>query len=289
MVCDNYIYLLDNRVVVDVSNDGVVLVLLQPEQSKEAQELIDIIMRFRGPRKNKRHDISMIMNADFGLSLRDIPHKKPRLCLTKNYNDDLIRLHPTLLMQLRRKNESGLILLYGPPGTGKTTYLRLLIHSITKRVIFLQPKMAMNLETPALTDLLINNPNSVLVIEDAEALLVSREQNSESNISMLLNLTDGMLGESLGIHIVATFNTNISNIDKALLRKGRLKALYEFKPLAAAKANALMQEMGISNIATDSPMTLADIYHAQCSRFEFNGVKRPIGFGVSQVKDTVIQ
>lgn len=67
-----------------------------------------------------------------------------------------------------------------------------------------------------------------IVIEDAEDLLVSRDTNHNSGISMLLNLTDGLLGQSLGIQVICTFNTHVSNIDRALLRKGRLIALYEF-------------------------------------------------------------
>jgi hypothetical protein len=54
-----------------------------------------------------------------------------------------------------------------------------------------------------------------------------------------------LLGESLGIQIIATFNTHISNIDKALLRKGRLIGLYEFKPLSMDKSKVLLEENGI--------------------------------------------
>jgi glucose-1-phosphate thymidylyltransferase short form len=78
----------------------------------------------------------------------------------------------------------------------------------------------------------LNNKNSVFVIEDAEELITSREEVRNSNLSMLLNLTDGLLGESLGIQIIATFNTDVKNIDKALLRKGRLSQIYAFKALS---------------------------------------------------------
>jgi hypothetical protein len=105
------------------------------------------------------------------------------------------------------------------------------------------PGLAGNLDTPNIVSLLMENANTVFVIEDAEELILSREKSKNSSISMLLNLTDGLLGESLGIQIIATFNTHVSNIGKALLRKGRLIALYEFNVLAAEKSMALLKKL----------------------------------------------
>lgn len=39
----------------------------------------------------------------------------------------------------------------------------------------------------------MSNPNSVLVIEDAEELIVSRDSQQNSNLAMILNHTDGIL------------------------------------------------------------------------------------------------
>jgi ATP-dependent 26S proteasome regulatory subunit len=126
---------------------------------------------------------------------------------------------------------------------------------------------------------LIENANTIFVIEDAEDLLVSRDQFKNSSISMLLNLTDGLLGESLGIQIIATFNTHISNIDKALLRKGRLIGLYEFKALSIDKSKKLLEENGIINTEIKQPMTLADSYNTEQNEFTINTNKRAsIGF-----------
>ncbi len=112
-----------------------------------------------------------------------------------------------------------------------------------------------------MTSILIDNPNSIFIIEDAEMLIKSRENSEQSNISMLLNLTDGMLGESLGIQILCTFNTNVNNVDKALLRKGRLISLYEFKSLSIPKSKALLNSLGNTTYIVNNEMTLADIYN----------------------------
>jgi hypothetical protein len=48
-------------------------------------------------------------------------------------------------------------------------------------------------------------------------------------------------------------------IDPDLLRKGRLKASYEFKKLEAERANALAKKLGCEQEIT-SPMVLADVF-----------------------------
>lgn len=157
------------------------------------------------------------------------------------------------------------------------TYIRHLIYSVKKNVIFISPKLAANIDSPDFTEFLIKNPNSIFVIEDAENLIVSRDSENNSAISMILNLTDGLLGEGLVIQFICTFNTHLSRIDKALLRKGRLKALYEFGALSVDKSNYLLESLNL-NYETNKPMTLAEIYNLKEERFDFDGEKKVIGF-----------
>ncbi|MGM1057238.1 MAG: AAA family ATPase [Bacteroidota bacterium] len=120
-------------------------------------------------------------------------------------------------------------------------------------------------------------PNSVLVIEDAEELIVSRDSHRNSNLAMILNITDGILGESLGIQIIATFNTDVQNIDPALKRKGRLKSAYEFRALAPEKANHLLIEQNM-NYSTDKDMTLAEIYNISEEEQYKSPERKVVGF-----------
>ncbi|MEI7813154.1 MAG: AAA family ATPase, partial [Ignavibacteria bacterium] len=214
-----------------------------------------------------------------GLQTYPLKIKKPKLVLNKNYNDDLSLIHEKIIHSLKQKDKGGLILFHGMPGTGKSTYIRYLIRSINKKVIFMPPGLAGNLDAPNLASFLIKSANTVFVIEDAEELLASRDAHKNSSISMLLNLTDGLLGETLGIQVIATFNTDLQNVDKALLRKGRLLALYEFKPLAIEKSRVLLQESGIKDYFVSEPMTLADIYNFKVDGYQINKNNRTqIGF-----------
>jgi ATP-dependent 26S proteasome regulatory subunit len=169
-------------------------------------------------------------------------------------------------------------LFHGLPGTGKSTYIKSLIHQQNKKVIFLSPKTAGNLDDMAFTEFLLDNPNCVLVIEDAEELILSRDNNHNSRLSFLLNLTDGLLGESLGIQIIATFNTDLKNIDKALLRKGRLTSIYDFKPLTLDKTNMLLKKLGHDVVVANS-LSLADIFNFEIDTNYQPKLRKAVGFG----------
>ena len=256
----NIIYLLKNGYIIDLESQTIALLFANDEEDRAEAFLLQFkIMRKKSKPENS---ISMIIqDPRYGLLTRSLKFKPPAIKLETNYNNDLLNNHPTISKTLKEKRKSGLHLFHGIPGTGKSTYIRHLISKQTKDVIFLSPSIAASLDSPNFMKLLLDNPNSILVVEDAEELLVSREGGRSSSVAMLLNLTDGILGEGLGIQVIATFNTPLGNIDKALLRKGRLLSIYEFKALEITKARSLMQELGKNPNSLLQATTLADIYH----------------------------
>jgi len=172
------------------------------------------------------------------------------------------------------------VLLHGKPGTGKTSYIRYLVTKLKKQLIFLPPNIASIITDPSLISSLINNRNSVLVIEDAENIIVSRDTHKGSPVSAILNITDGLLSDCLNIQIICSFNTDLSKIDNALMRKGRLIAKYEFKELEIEKAQRLSDKLGFKTEITE-PMTLTEIYNQQDKEFNQSKAIATIGYAAN--------
>jgi len=136
--------------------------------------------------------------------------------------------------------------------------------------------MMNTMANPEFINILVDNPNSVLIIEDAENIIVNRANASHSAVSTLLNVADGLLSDCLNIQIICTFNVPITSVDDALLRKGRLIAKYEFGKLAITKAQALSEKLGY-DVTINEEMTLSDIYNQSHPDFNKKQDKR-IGF-----------
>lgn len=206
---------------------------------------------------------------------------KPEINISLHYNDDFQAIDQLIQERLSMKKDKGIVLLHGKPGTGKTSYIRHLIHSIDKEVIFVPVQLAQDLAGPQLLTFFIEHPNSIFVIEDAENLVIDREVQGMSAVSALLNFTDGLLADSLGIQFVCTFNTDLSRVDKALLRKGRLIAQYEFGLLARDKAQALSDSLG-HNTHISEPMSLAAIFHQDEQPQQLAiSTRREVGFKIA--------
>ncbi len=174
------------------------------------------------------------------------------------------------------EENSGLYLLHGLPGTGKTSFLNHLIQNTAREFIFMPVEFAKNLGRPDFINLLYKHKNSILIIEDAEDVLRKRGTENNSIVSNLLNITDGILGSVLNLHVICTLNNPLDQIDNALLRKGRLKARCYFDKLDTTKANALSEKLGF-NTKFNEPVTLADIYNQE--EVEFGEIKKEkIGF-----------
>lgn len=172
-----------------------------------------------------------------------------------NYNDDIP--FDRMVNILNNEDKASLMLFYGDPGTGKSTLIKYFIEKLqNKHFIFMDGTLLANVQQDRLMAYFLGNKDSVFIFEDCEKILVSREHNYNPTMSILLNLTDGIISDVLNIKIICTFNTSLNNIDKALLRKGRLTLKYEFKKLAKDKVKKLISKEEIKQ-----DMSLADIYN----------------------------
>ncbi len=190
--------------------------------------------------------------------------------LDLNYGSGFQKFHTELMKRFESETQ-GLVLFHGEPGTGKTFYIRHLLRSMatkSKKVIYMPPNMVDHLVDPGFMTFLTRTINEfsarkifcVLLIEDAEPLLASRQSDTRiQGVTNLLNMTDGLLNDMLRLQIICTFNVELKKIDKALLRPGRLVARKEFKQLSVLDANLLTQRLGIKH-HFKTPATLGEIY-----------------------------
>jgi len=203
----------------------------------------------------------------------------PECNLELNYGKEFLGLHDTMVQRLNKLGDKGIILFHGDPGTGKTTYIKLLINLIqNKEVLFIPPSMAEVLSDPSIITFLMEHKNSILLIEDAEKVVGSRDdKGSQVAVSNILNLTDGILGDCLNVQVIATFNMPREKIDPALLRKGRLIAEHKFDKLSIEDTNTLLKKLGKERVSNEG-LSLADIYNIDTDSNRISVAPRKIGF-----------
>ncbi len=179
---------------------------------------------------------------------------KPFDCdLEKNYNDDLPYDE---LSKLIKSDNQELILLHGEPGTGKTSIIKKLVNdNPSLEFLYFDYNLLSSLSNSKVVDFLSDHKNSVFIIEDCEKLFTERNSGNPF-LNVMLNLTDGIIGECFKIKFICTFNCPTSKIDKAVMRKGRLSLIYEFKRLSLEKTRRHLPNATM-------PMTLAQIYHEE--------------------------
>lgn len=245
--------------------------------NKYIQEITSLMLKCRCKERQKEFEINLITRSNSFLSLTTMEVKKSTLNLDLMYNDDFKEVDKIICKRLNAKKDKGIILLHGLPGTGKTTYIRNLIGRVKKKILFLPPGIAGHITDPDFVNILIDNPDSIVIIEDAENIIMDRSITGDSSVSNLLNISDGLLSDILNVQLICTFNTHISKVDSALLRKGRLIAKYDFGKLTKEKAQNLSNSLKQNKIIT-SEMSLSEVYNAEEKSYETDYSKTTIGF-----------
>lgn len=247
------------------------------EQSpKNMQTLFDTYLHNYESNEAK---VSILLKETHGLVLKTHRIKPHVVDLALMYNEGFLSVHQHIKTKLT-DDSKGVVLLHGIAGSGKTNYIKWLTSQVpSKQFVFIPTNMISSLTDPSFMSLLIDNKNSILVLEDCENYIAERraEDINTDVVSSILNIADGMLSDILECQFICTFNSDISKIDNALLRKGRLIAEYKFAPLEVDKANTYLSAMH-SNKRVDIPTTLAELTNIDEDSYKEQVKDTKIGF-----------
>jgi hypothetical protein len=258
------------------------------EKAERTLESLQTKYLLQQPSQAKQDCFFVLMVSDQGVVARRVdtpPFTFEGRDQALHYREGFCAWSRDFVKRLRTRN-TGLSILQGPPGTGKTSYLRHLVHELrgTHRFYYVPVTAYPMLAASNTVDFWItencqhSDKSKIVIIEDAETLLMERACDNHSSLSNLLNIADGFLGSFLKLHVICTLNAPVDRLDSAILRPGRLLAHETFERLPAEKAQALAAAKGLK-ILPQETYSLAEIYNcdapaarAQRRLSGFNGV-----------------
>lgn len=187
-----------------------------------------------------------------------------RLCYGDDIGAWIAKFHETTVARA-----GGLTIFEGPPGTGKTSLITQMIHELAKTHVFYTLPVARDgaLSSPELVPFWqrqsIRHADrvKVIVMEDAERLLWRRDGDNRDSVSSLLNIADGLMGRMLRLHVIASVNARMEDLDPAIVRPGRLMNHRRFNllPCATAERIASKRKTAFRPRSGVSEYTLAEI------------------------------
>lgn len=249
----SYMFIIDNIMVFLYSYTNAIKEIICYSSEKPTR-LLEGIRELKVPKDDSKFTfITADTSGNFRSTELNIKHLLD--VSLDNYNEDLPY---DKMKDFCEGDESGLMVFSGIPGSGKSTLIKKLIHDCTDTpFLLLSSETLLNINSTNFINYLIRNAsNSVLVLEDCDIILQSRDNSNNTIMSTLLNLSDGLLGDALNLKFICTYNTSDDKVDKAVLRKGRLKLKYTFSKLSADRVHKL-------NPKLNTPMTLADLYNLE--------------------------
>tara|TARA_Y100000389_G_scaffold68721_1_gene65229 strand:+ start:275 stop:1447 length:1173 start_codon:yes stop_codon:yes gene_type:complete len=119
------------------------------------------------------------------------------------------------------------ILLYGVPGSGKTCLCKAIAKKYNRDVYIIN--FSKSLTDEVFIQLISSiNKNAIILLEDIDSYFDKRNAlDINVSFSCLINILDGTMSKGNGNILFITAN-NPENMDKALLRPGRIDKIYKF-------------------------------------------------------------
>ena len=187
--------------------------------------------------------------------------------VSQNYTTDVSKQLDHIVACMKSNTPCGRLIIFdGAPGTGKSFAIRGLADKAPDCMfVLVAPSLVGSLSGPELIPVLLEQKEDgkpvVLIMEDADHALVTRARGSLTQLSELLNMGDGMLGDLVDLRVIATTNAESTQLDPAVVRPGRLCAHVEMEALTAKHANEVYNRLTDQDeTAFTKVSTLAEVY-----------------------------
>ncbi len=205
------------------------------------------------------------------LTYHDVVLRKPSLIKPEYYP---FMQDPTEYMRGYLNHRASLLFLSGPAGTGKTTLLRNFLYQNQLRAVVTYEDVLFNSDR-MFVDFVTSSNHDVMIIEDADIMLGSREHSGNKMIARFLNASDGIIQLEDKKIIFTTNLGNFNDVDEALVRPGRSYGAVMFRALTPCEAMIAANAAGVQNWKTpDHDITLAEVFNPPNTSFG----KRTLGF-----------
>lgn len=244
-------------------------ILYHNKKADKLNKFLEMVLQFYVAPAGEENTYWRICSSASGYYLEKGHSKCPaNFDVNKLYNDSFAAEDKKINEFIDAKEQHGLVILHGEKGTGKSSYIKHLINAHPdKKFVFVPAAMIKLLGDTSFGSFLTSLNEHIIILEDCEGAIKDRNIGDAAAVSLLLNMTDGILADDLNMKFICTFNDDMKNIDQALLRKGRCVSKYEFTPLCVEKASKLLEERGVEALLT-KPITLSDIFHYEDSDYQ---------------------
>lgn len=167
---------------------------------------------------------------------------------------------PEQYIQDYLESDSAVLLMAGAPGTGKTTFLRHMIynHNLTASVVYDEHLMQKDI---VFQSFLFSKEDDVLIIEDADVIITSREIENNKLMSRFLNISDGLIKLPNKKLIFTTNLSDFGKIDSALMRPGRCFDVMHTRELNMEEAKAAARAAGLPIPMESRDYSIAELFN----------------------------
>jgi hypothetical protein len=157
-------------------------------------------------------------------------------------------------------SDAVVLVLLGDAGVGKTSFIRQLLWHLRWNCAFTYDSELLG-KDDLFVNFITNIEDHVMVVEDADVFLTSRERDHNDMMARFLNVSDGLYKTNRTKKLIFTGNlTQLNQIDQALLREGRCFDCLMFRPLRFEEAVRAAQSAGLAPPTDRRDHTLAQLF-----------------------------